>query len=960
MAAKSQRVSRFAAPLCALAFLASCALQQDAQDTTSRYQRIESGIVITPADGPAKAVRIEFYADDIIRVTASPADSIETPESLMVVAEPKDVAFDVAEANGVVTLSSAGASASVSLDTGLISFNNAHGETVLEEAVRDAFTPIEVEGQNFFSVRQQFNRGTDEGFFGLGQHQNGQMNYNGEDVVLAQHNISIAMPFVVSTRNYGVLWDNNSITRFGDAREYGPLNASLTLYDRTGAEGGLTASYENADGLVLSRVEADPDFQYLPADQYLHEPAVRGAWPAEFNNQSPARVTFEGAIESAETGVHKFRLYASSYIKLWIDGELVIDRWRQNWNPWYHNFDLPMTAGVKHDIRIEWLPNDGYFRLLHLEPLPDAERHQLSLWSELARNVDYYVVLGDDMEDAIAGYRKLTGAAVLLPRWAYGFWQSRQRYTTQQELLDVVREYRDRDIPLDNIVLDWFYWPEDAWGSHQFDAERFPDGGAMVDAVHDMNAQIMISVWPKFYPATDNYKELDAGGHIYRRQIEMKSRDWVGPGYPSTFYDPYSAEARQIYWRQMYENLGRLGFDAWWMDATEPDSHSNLTIEERKLRMGPTAIGPGAEFFNSFALMNSRAVYEGLKSVDPTDRAMILTRSGFPGIQRYGSAVWSGDVTARWDDLRDQISAGVNISMSGLPNWTTDIGGFAVEDRYTNEDPAHLVEWRELNLRWFQFGAFSPLFRSHGEFPYREIFNIAPRGSEVQNAMIWYDRLRYRLMPYIYAQAAGTYFNNGVIMRGLVMDFPEDRAAWDVNDEYLFGPSFLVAPVTEFGARARNVYLPEGTAWYDFYTGTRYDGGQTIDATAPLSRMPLFVRAGAIIPTGPQVEYAAQSPNGPITLTIYRGADAAFTLYDDDGETISYADGAFSRIPIRYDDATGAVTIGAREGSYPGMAETRVFNIRWISGRDRNAVDFDARTPRTVRYTGAEVIVHSP
>jgi len=920
-------------------------------------ERTADGVIVTPAEGPAARVRLQVINERIIRVTATPNETFDIPASLQVVAPVGQAEFDVSQAGGAVTLSTARVRAEVSLRTGLVTFRNEAGDAVLREVARDGFRPVEIDGERFYAVRQRFNSGSSEGVYGLGQHQNGQFNYNGQDVELAQHNIVDVVPFFVSTNNYGVLWDNNGISRFGDPRAYEGLDASLIVYDETGAEGGLTGRYYRDGTLVVTRVEADPDFQYLPADQFLREGAPRGAWPAEFGEQSPDRITWDGAVEARSAGTHRFRVYASSYIKVWVDGVLVVDRWRQNWNPWHYPFELEMRPGERHALRVEWLPNGGFFRLLHLDPRPTEEQNALTMSSEVAHALDYYVVLGEDLHDVIAGYRELTGPAVMLPRWAYGFWQSRQRYTTQEELLDVLREYRRRRIPIDNMVLDWFYWREDQWGSHEFDPARFPDPRAMVDEVHRRNARIMVSVWPKFYPTTANYRELEAAGVLYRRQIEMRTRDWVGPGYPSTFYDPYSARGRAIFWRQVRERLDVLGFDAWWLDATEPDMQSNLSIEERIRRMGPTAEGPAAEFFNSYVLMQSRAMFEGERSVDSSRRVFILTRSTFGGLQRYGSASWSGDVTARWDDLREQISAGVNLSLSGLPNWTHDIGGFSVEDRYTREEPEHVPEWRELNLRWFQFGAFSPLFRSHGEYPYREIFNLAPDGSEVQNSLIWYDRLRYRLLPYIYTLAADTYHRGGTIMRALVMDFPGDPKVRDLGDQYLFGPAFLVAPVTRFGARTWDVYLPAGARWYDFHTGRTYDGGQTVTADAPLARMPTFVRAGSVVPMGPAVEYTHQQLDGPITLFVYAGADGAFDLYEDDGETYAHQAGAFTRIPVRYDDAGRTVTIGARQGAYPGMAAERTFHVRWITGPSAGGADLDAPPDRTVRYDGREVTV---
>ena len=422
-----------------------------------------------------------------------------------------------------------------------------------------------------------------------------------------------------------------------------------------------------------------------------------------------------------------------------------------------------------------------------------------------------------------------------------------------------------------------------------------------------MNAQVMISVWPKFYPETANYKELDAAGFIYRKNVEDGFVDWIGTGYKNAFYDPYSPAARAMYWRQVQEKLGVLGFDAWWMDATEPDPHSNLDIQSLKDRNGPTAMGPAEQFFNTYALVHSGGVYEGARAANPDKRQYILTRSGTAGIQRHAATLWSGDIVSRWPDLYNQISSAVSINYSGIPNWTFDIGGFATEARYNAQPmkPADQEEWRELNLRWFQMGAFVPVFRSHGQFPTREIFNLAPAGSEVYDSLVWHTKLRYRLMPYIYTLAADTYHRDGSIVRGLPMDFPGDAQARKVRDEYLFGNAFLVAPVYEYQARSRPVYLPAGADWYDFNNGATA-GGQTIEAAAPLSRMPLYVRAGSIVPVGPDIQYTAEKPGAPITLFVFTGADGSFDLYEDDGVSYGYEKGQFSRIPLRYDAAKGS------------------------------------------------------
>ena len=929
----------------------------------SEVVTVPHGVVVTPDSGTAKRVRVIAYGDASFRVTALPVVDLDLPASLMVTAQPSGDPV-VTNAKGVVTLKLPRATAEIRLSDGNVRFRDAKGNVVLAEATRGAFIPSS-DTPGYLSIDQQFNRSTDEGFFGLGQHQNRQMNYNGEDVELAQHNMDIAVPFVVSTRNYGLLWDNNGISRFGNPVPY--RHVGETMLVTSGGKPGWKADYFLGDRLAISRQEKFIDYQFIKDQRN---------WPAEAKAQTVASsesgqntagvvvgkqtVVWSGDVVPQDTGVHKFRLYVSSYVKLYVDGKLVVDAWRQNWNPWFRNFDLPMTKGKKVNIRIEWEPNAGYIAFFHSDPMEAPDRHSLWMSSETGKAIDYYFVGGENMDGVIAGYRHLTGKAEMMPVWAYGFWQSRQRYETQEQLVGVVREYRKRQIPIDNIVQDWFYWPENQWGCHCFDEKRFPHPQAMVDEVHAMNARVMISVWPKFYPNTKNAQELNAKGFLYRGNLDAHEKDWVGPGYENTDYDPYAPEARQIYFRQMREGLVDKGFDAWWMDATEPDIHSNLSIEERAERMGPTAQGPGAAFFNSYPLVHGGGVAEGLRVAKPDVRPFILTRSGFAGTQRTSSALWSGDVASRWSDLRDQISAGANLSMSGIPNWTHDIGGFALEDRYTNQEPGAVAEWRELNLRWFQFGAFSPLFRSHGETPKREIFEIAANDKAMYDSMVDYDRLRYRLMPYIYTIAADTWHRDGTMMRGLVMDFAGDRKTWNIDDEYMFGPAFLVAPVTEFKARSRDVYLPAGAGWYDFATGAFHKGGQVVKANAPREWMPLFVRAGSIVPTGPATQWTGEQPDGPIVLHVFTGADGSFSLYEDDGLSPGYKKGEFARVPVKWDDAKGVLTIGAREGGYPHMPGKRAVSVRFYGPGAATAPDFSENGAISLVYTGKELVVRRP
>lgn len=931
--------------LLALALLACAAMPCVAW--AGSVEQVPHGMVVTTDAGDK--VRVLAFADGTFRVSVTD-DLGEVPQSLMVVREADGEPLFTQDGQ-IARLTMFSGHAVVGLTDGRLTVYDRTGGVLLDEyAPARRLDPVSVEGQPWLATRVQFNRGTDEGLYGLGQHQNRQMNYNGQDVELAQHNMAVAIPFLASTRGYGLLWDNNSITRVGDPRPY----QRLALDWR--------ASYFLGDRLALERREPTIDYQYI-RDQSRWPEAARARTEAATTGQNTAGnavetqgVVWTGRYRPTTTGRHKFRLYSSSYVRVFADGVEVLNRWRQNWNPWYHTFELDLRRGHAVDLRIEWIPNQGYIALDHADPLPEADRHSVSFASDVGKAIDYYVVPADTMDGVIAGYRRLTGQAPMMPRWAYGFWQSRQRYETQDQLLGVLDSYRAAQIPIDNIVQDWFYWPEDQWGCHCFDPARFPDPEGMVRAVHDADARVMISVWPKFYPSTQHGAELAAQGWLYQRPLDAGQRDWVGPGYANTYYDPYVPAAREMYFRQIRDTLVGQGFDAWWMDATEPDWHSNLSVEERAHQMTSAATGlPGAAIFNSFPLVHAEGMANGLRAAQPDRRPFILTRSGFGGIQRTSSALWSGDVAARWDDLRDQISAGTNLSVAGVPNWTHDIGGFAVEDRYSRQYPADLPEWRELYLRWFQFGAFSPLFRSHGEFPQRETPIIAAGDPAMLEGLTYYHRLRYRLLPYIYTLAADTHFADGTIIRPLVMDFEADRRTWTIDDQYMFGPAIMVAPVTQFGARERTVYLPAGTDWYDAATGRRYTGGQEVTVPAPRERLPLFVRAGAIVPMGPLVQSTGENLQGPLTVHVFAGADGAFSLYEDQGEDMGYQQGQFARVPMVWHDATRLLALGERQGSFPGMAEWREVAVVVHDGTGDPAPVFEAEAAGGVLYSGHAV-----
>jgi alpha-D-xyloside xylohydrolase len=402
------------------------------------------------------------------------------------------------------------------------------------------------------------------------------------------------------------------------------------------------------------------------------------------------------------------------------------------------------------------------------------------------------------------------------------------------------------------------------------------------------------------------------------------------------------------------------GFDAWWMDASEPDILSNASIEYRKLLSTPTALGPSAKYFNTYALVNAMAIYDGQRSTDPTRRVFLLTRSGFAGLQRYSTATWSGDIGTRWEDMKAQIPAGLNFALSGIPYWTFDIGGFCVENRYAKaqEGSEDLNEWRELYTRWFQFGSFCPLFRSHGQFPYREIYNISPAGSPAYESMAYYDKLRYRLMPYIYSLAGLTCFNDYTIMRAMVMDFGGDKAVRSIGDQYMFGPSLMVAPVYKYKARSRDVYFPSPCGWYDFYSGIYIPGGHQLQTDAPFEQIPLFVREGSIIPFGPEIRFTDEKPADTITLYVYTGRNCAFTLYEDEGTNYNYEKGDCSTIKFSYDESSGELTIGERNGEFKGMLKDRVFNFVWITRDNPVAFDPDIVPDYSITYIGKKIMIN--
>ena len=924
------------------------------------YQKTTDGILISLKNSsPEKVqtIRLQVVTNDIIRVTASPSKNLSNEQSLITTfTKTQKNGWKVSQRRNNVILETATTKAIVSLKTGEIKFTDLKGNVILQEqrGGGKSFNPIEVEGHSGYTFRQVFESPMDEAFYGLGQHQSDEFNYKGKNEELFQYNTKVSIPFIISNKNYGILWDNYSLSRFGDPRPYANLD-QFKLFDKNGKEGGLTATYmlnKDPKNVFLERQESTIDYENIKTIKNF---------PKDFPLENGS-VTWEGQIQPKESGIFRFILYYAGYTKVYLDDSLVVaERWRTAWNPNSYKFSANLSAQKRHKLRIEWLPDGGvsYMGLKALSPVPEQEQTKLSLWSEMGKQMDYYFIRGNNPDQVISGYRTVTGKAQIMPKWAMGFWQSRERYKTQDEIINALKEFRRREIPIDNIVLDWNYWPETEWGSHEFDKNRFPNPKGMVDSIHSLDARMMISVWPKFYQSTGHFKEFENKGWMYMQAIKDSIRDWVGPGYVGSFYDAYSADARKLFWKQMKEHLYTLGVDAWWMDASEPNVRDCTDMPYRKSLCGPTALGPSTEYFNAYALMNAEAIYDGQRGADNNKRVFLLTRSGFAGLQRYSTATWSGDIATRWEDMKAQISAGINFSISGVPYWTMDNGGFCVEKRYerAKEGSEDLNEWRELNVRWHQFGAFVPLFRTHGQFPYRELWNIAPENHPAYKTMLYYTQLRYRLMPYIYTLAGMSHFNDFTIMRGLVMDFENDKNVLNISDQYMFGKNLMICPVYEYKARSREVYFPKNTGWYNLYDGKFTAGGEKQKVDAPYDKMPIYVTAGSILPIGKVIQNTKQAQTD-LTLYVYAGKNGTFTLYEDENVNYNYEKDAYSTIEFSYNDKDKTLSIADRKGNFNGMAKDRNFNIILVDANNAVGIDTSVKDQKTIHYTGNKISIN--
>ena len=599
--------------------------------------------------------------------------------------------------------------------------------------------------------------------------------------------------------------------------------------------------------------------------------------------------TSKGKFTTGGKGLYGFLLSSDNRKQLAVEvnGQPVIDL-HNMWTPTSASGVMELESNREYEVSAQGGP--GGIQLAVRPP-----QGTTTFRSEVGQAIDYYFFYGPDLNRVISDYRSLTGEAPLFPKWAYGYWQCRERYHSQQEILDTAAEFRRRKLPVDALVQDWQYWGKYGWNAMKFDEDHYPRPKELLDQLHSLDLHLMVSVWSRFGEDTDVYKR-------------MAAHSFLIPGTP--WMDFFNPDAQTAFWTEANGGIFKDGMDAWWMDASEP--------EFDVLKGKSTFLGSGESVRNAYPLYVTKAIYEGQRATTDRKRVVILTRSAFAGQQRNAAASWSGDITGDWPTLRRQIAAGLSFSMAGMPYWTTDIGGFfRPADQYSSD------EYHELLIRWFEYGTFCPIFRVHGYQSNAELWNYGP---QVESILTQFDELRYRLIPYIYSAAWGVTSRGETLMRAIPLEFTSDPGGREIQDEFLFGPALLINPIAQKGATQRSVYLPAASDWVDFWTGKRFHGGHTITADAPLDRIPIYAKSGSMVAFGPRIQSASAKAD-PIELRVYSGMDADLSFYEDEGDSYNYEHGAFSLIPIHWDNESETITVGDRKGSFPGMLDHRTFRI---------------------------------
>jgi alpha-D-xyloside xylohydrolase len=909
-------------------------------------EKNETGALLKTEKG---VLKLEVFGPKIIRVAYSESGFIPT-NSFAVVGTPEKTSWSLDETPDSVELKTEALRAVVSKKTGqIIFYDQATGKVLLAEMEKGgkSMTPTEIAGNKTWICRQEFALDPKEALYGLGQHQDKGFNYRGRKLTMDQDNPVLealgdtAVPLLVSSRGYGILWDNPALAEVDTTGGGSTVIPSECLLDGDGYPGGLVASYftgENFEKKIREQIDPVINFDWK-----------KGAPEGLPNDYFSIR--WEGAIKAPTSGKYLLRITSDDGVRVWIDGKLLIDSWISRATA-SDAISVDFEEGSTHQIKVEYFDRlaDACIRLEWVAP---GEEH-LSWISEAGRAIDYYFILGPNLDQVVQGYRQLTGGVPMFGKWVWGYWQSKERYQTQQELIDVVKRYRSEKIPIDGIVQDWHYWPdldqktlEGGWGSHEFNKQRFPNFPRAVEKIHKENVHVLISVWPWFQrndegEGIENLKALDEIGAIF----PIPGNTWAGN---MSWYDPYTEKAQKLYWSQVSDKILSTGIDAFWLDSTEPVAGG----DQGAIRELNTLAGPGCEVVNAYPLVQCESVYKGQRAETSDKRVFILTRSAYAGLQRNAAIVWTGDIRGTWKIFARQIPVGLNFCLSGIPYWNTDIGGFTINQfKKGPENP----EYAELFTRWFQFGAFCPMFRVHGSDYAKEMWRFP---EDTKKILVDFDVLRYHLLPYIYSVSWMVTDQNYTMMRPLVMDFLSDPKVYSIPDQYMFGPAIMACPVTEKGATSREVYLPKGANWFDFWTGKGYRGGKTIQADAPIDKMPLFVRAGSILPYGPEIQYATEQSD-PLEIRVYRGANGAFTLYEDENDNYNYEKGVYSTIPFRWDEASKTLLIGARSGSFPGMKKARTFRIVFVDAKHGGGISNTRKVDKSVTYTGSKLIIPLP
>jgi alpha-D-xyloside xylohydrolase len=842
-----------------------------------KYEPLPNGVNIVLPDG---TLGIYPVSEDAVRIKFFAGQEINVPE-LIFTPEHKVPDFQISETDKSIRVKVKNMIAEVNLQSGKVSFADKYGNMFLsEKADSRKLIPDSVTGEPCFLTEQGFESSDDEYLFGLGQFQDGNYNLKGISRRLTQVNSQISLPFIYSSKGYGLLWHQYGLTDFNPADNF----------------------------ILLEKQEQSA------LNDKLVEVTTSSGTQKVGQNQS----LYAGSFSVPEDGEYSVFLNLGDmgnrqYVA--IDGKPCIDQ---------NNLWLPPTAGALVKLQAG---NHQVQLICKSDNIPKLswklKNNSTTFRSPNAKKLDYAVFYGPAADSVIASYRDLSGHAPMFPQWAYGFWQCRERYTSGEHLVKTVKEFRKRKLPIDVIVQDWQYWGHNGWGVPQFDETHYPNPSGFIKELHNLNAHFCISIW------SNPDKNSEIGQQYVAKNRYIPDSKWL---------DYFNPKTREEYWNTLNENLFTHGVDAWWMDATEPENDA--------LSGKTTHMGLGDFYRLTYPLMVSQAVYEGQRKTTDKKRVCILTRSAFLGQQRYAIINWSGDIGGTWDSYRRQIVAGLNYTLTGLPYWTTDIGGFFRPGRsqYTNKS------FHNLLIRWYQWGTFNPIFRIHG---YQSETEAWKYGQTVENNMRKMQNLRYRLLPYIYSEAWQITSNGSTIMRPLVMDFREDTKSLNQPYEYMFGKSLLVAPITRPNVDKWDVYLPESTDWYNFWTGQGFNGGQTIQTDAPLDKIPLFVKEGSIIPMGQFIQYCSQKTADTLEIRVYQGADGKFDLYEDEEDNYNYEKGRYTIIPFKWNQQSQTLIIGNRKGQYPGYLKKRIFNIVLVNKFNGIGIT-PGETKKSVVYTGKE------